>query len=106
VPANDVMFRLWDLIKVQEASHGQAFLTSNFPAAICGVFASNAQGQVNVYLSSNRAKEPSSYTAHNIYWYGELPALEQRKRLGLVKHIQINSFVKLEGDSVGYWAKD
>ncbi len=66
--------------------------THAFICALSKIFASEARGQVNVYISSEKPNEGSGLKASNYFWSVELPTLQKRLLSGDVTGIHLHLY--------------
>jgi hypothetical protein len=99
VPSISIGFDICTIIQKIERKNNSFILSSFLPSIISSVYASQARGEVNVYLSSDKLSEPSSISVGNNFWNGELPVLQKLYQQNLIRKIWIH--LQIEKDT---WA--
>lgn len=89
VPTTQFMFCLSDLLDDRKIE-----IPDNLRMAVARIYASRAQGDVNVYISSGKPSERPSLKVNNFFWSAELPMLQQKLQRGEVSSIQIHLYNK------------
>lgn len=77
IAAVSLGFDICSAVQEIEKINNQSLLSLFLPAALSSVFASQASGDVHVFMSSDKASELSGFQAGNHFWSSELPVLQR-----------------------------
>ena len=89
IPAIILGFDICTEIQNIEMKNKQKLLFTLFPNALSSAFASQAKGDVFVYISNDVELERSSFQIGNNFWNSELPALQRLFQQGKVSRILV-----------------
>jgi hypothetical protein len=89
IPAVCVGFDICRCIQKIENCNKQLILARFLPNVISAIFASQAKGEVEVFISSDKFSETASLTAGNNFWNSELPVLQALCQQHILKRISV-----------------
>jgi hypothetical protein len=92
VPSVCLLFDICSEIQKAEHQDNYLHLSSVLPEIISRVYASKAQGVVNVYVSSDKNSEDPGLKIGNNFWSAELPILQFLKQNKKVSKVNIHLY--------------